>query len=335
MQSAIPHGRGVVSISTSGAIHIDPAAAGSAQQAGASRSPNTAAAVGSVINQITDAFQGLFSASTQPAAISQGPSMFSAAAPAPADTLAGLRSLLDSISQKLSALAGGQIPAAQTPAPAATPFAASTPAAPSAPKVNPDWPYPDLGPNPFMDNPTGSGPTGSFGFNSYYFPTEATAQTIANMLGGKVVQQNVMLTAPGSHFKQNQPNYMVELPNGNTINPGFIAQAISSKQARTTIDAVIYSEVNNCACSPADAPRFVPVNPPLTSSTPPSTPPQDWSSLDQMSSHASRSATPDADLSAVNQQMQSILKMLQLLSRLLAGQQSMQQNSQSRRQVSL
>lgn len=334
MQSVIPHGRGVVSISSSGAIQIDPSA-GSPQQAGASRDPRTAAAIGSVINQITDAFQGLFSASTQPAAISQGPSLFSASAPAPADTLAGLRSALDGISQKLAALTGGQIPTTQAqPAPAATP-AATQIAPPAAPKVNPDWPYPDLGPSPFMDKPTGSGPTGTFSFNPNYFPTEATAQSIANMLGGKVVKQDVMLTAPGSPFVQNQPNYMVELPNGNTINPGFIAQAISSKQARPMIDAMIYSEVNNRACPLGEAPPFVPVNPPITAATPPATPPQEWTSLDQLSSHASRSTTPDADLAAVNQQMQAILKMLQLLSRLIAGQQAMQQNTQSRRPVSL
>jgi hypothetical protein len=321
----------VVSISSSGAIHID---AGASSQAGSARGSQGPAVAGSLISQITDAFQGLFSASGQAAAISQGPSLFSAAAPAPADTLAGLRSALDGISQKLAALTGG--PIAPLPNP---PAAQSAPAAPAAAKVNPDWPYPDLGSSPFMDDPTGSGPTGTFSFNPAYFPTEATAQSIANMLGGKVVQQNVMLTAPGSHFRQNQPNYMVELPNGNTINPGFIAQVISSKQARTTIDAVIYSEVNNCACAPGDAPRFVPVNPPLTNSAPPvarsATPPQDWSSLDQMTSHASRSTAPDPDLAAVNQQMQSILKMLQLLSRLIAGQQSMQQNTASRRTVSL
>jgi hypothetical protein len=41
------------------------------------------------------------------------------------------------------------------------------------------------------------------------------------------------------------------------------------------------------------------------------------------------------DLAAVNQQMEAILKMLQLLSRLIAGQQSMQQNTQSRRPLTL
>ena len=33
-----------------------------------------------------------------------------------------------------------------------------------------DSPYPDLGPHPFMSNPTGTGPNGSFGFQSRVLP---------------------------------------------------------------------------------------------------------------------------------------------------------------------
>jgi hypothetical protein len=104
-----------------------------------------------------------------------------------------------------------------------------------------------------MSDPTGSGPTGSFGFNPQYFPTQETAETIASMLGGKVVPQNVMLTAPGSHFRQNQPNYMIEMPNGNVLNPGFIAQAISVHQPRAIIDAAAESAITACGMPPSNA----------------------------------------------------------------------------------
>ncbi len=78
--------------------------------------------------------------------------------------------------------------------------------------------------NPFQTNPTGTGPNGSYNFNQTYFPTEATAQTVAQMAGGTVVANpNGLLSAPGSPFTQNQTSYQVRLPNGTIINPGNIA----------------------------------------------------------------------------------------------------------------
>jgi hypothetical protein len=208
-----------------------------------------------------------------PAAIGPNRSLFSPTAPPTPESLNALQREVALLSQKLSQILDSPSYAADGPAASAPQLAhpASTaPAAqPSSAAATADSPYPDLGPHPFMDNPTGNGPTGSFGFNPEYFPTEETADKIAGMLGGKVVPQNAVLSSPGSPFKQNQVNYMVELPNGRTINPGFIAQSISSGQPRTTIDAIIYSEVTGNGVQPGQAPPFVPVNRPAQSTPAP------------------------------------------------------------------
>jgi hypothetical protein len=273
MQTGVADSRSLVSISPSGDISINPAAIGAKQDGSSGKS--SAVDIGEVLNEITQALEKLLKLSPQPGAISQRPSLFSAPAASSTANLDSIRPSLAGISQKL-----------------ANPN--STVSSYQAPDA--DWPYPDLGPSPFMSSPTGNGPTGSFGFNPTYFPTRETADTIAQMLGGKVVPQIAILSSPGSPFHQDQPNYMVELPNGNVINPGFIAQAIASKQPRTTIDALIYSEVNNTGIAAGQAPPFVPVNAPASkgASAPaatataqsvrivPSTP---WSSIDQLSTH--------------------------------------------------
>ena len=92
------------------------------------------------------------------------------------------------------------------------------------------------------------------------------------MLGGKVVPQMSILNGPGSPFRQNQANYMVELPNGRTINPGVIAQAITVGQPRTMIDAIIASMVTGNEVQPGQAPPFVPANRPPQSTAAPAAP---------------------------------------------------------------
>jgi hypothetical protein len=304
MQSAMPEGRSLVPASSSVAVDINPAAKAPGQ---AARAANTRAAVdiGKVLDEISESLQSLVGLSPQHTATSQGRSLFATQTSSPMDTLAPIRSTLDGISQKLSAaVTGSQAPADQ----------------PS--QVDQDWPYPDLGPNPFMSAPTGSGPGSSFAFNPTYFPTESTADTIAQMLGGKVVAQNAMLTAPGSPFAQNQPNYMIELPNGNVFNPGFIAQAIAAKQPRATIDAMIYSEVNNTPVAIGQAPPFVPVN--ATSSGDASaaagTSSSGWSSVDQLATHLyaapGSGAAADDSAGSVRDRIQSTVKMLQVLSQM-------------------
>jgi len=225
--------------------------------------------------------------------------------PADADIGAILNGIAASFQPSLSA------PVTRLPLPfsATAPVSPSPTPSPSAPKApNADWPYPDLGPHPFMSSPSGSGPNGRFGFNSTYFPTLATSKAIAQMLGGKVVPQNAILSAPGSHFTQNQPNYMIELPNGNIINPGPIAQAIHLRQSRTMIDAIIDSEVNNTLVDVGHAPVFVPVNSPPAASPSPSRP-----ASPALDGSAFGGTAADYAAGSLRLQMERILVMFQLL----------------------
>jgi hypothetical protein len=103
---------------------------------------------------------------------------------------------------------------------------------------------PLFGPNPWLTDPTGSGPNGTVtNYNPVYFATQQTAQTVAQMLGGEVVQSDQMVTASGSPFTQNQPNYMVQLPDGAQVNPGFIADIYSHGWNQSFIDQQVANEV--------------------------------------------------------------------------------------------
>jgi hypothetical protein len=74
-----------------------------------------------------------------------------------------------------------------------------------------------------LTDPIGTNPDGStFGYNPIYFATESTAQTLATMVGGKVFTENVF-SGTGGAFQQQQPNYMVQMPNGTVVNPGLVA----------------------------------------------------------------------------------------------------------------
>ncbi len=312
MQSVTNGGRAVVPVSSSDDISIS--FNGNAPAPGPTAKPRAGADVSTVVNGVAASFHP-----PQYAPANQAPLLFSASTPvSSAATLTALQPALAGISQKLSmALAGSVKPMGPSLATAAT-----APKAPSA-----DWPYPDLGPRPFMSSPSGSGPNGRFGFNPTYFPTLATSKAIAQMLGGKVVPQNAILSAPGSHFTQNQPNYMIELPNGNVINPGPIAQAIYLKQSRTMIDAIIDSEVNNTLVDVGHAPVFVPANlksASAASTSPPAASPAlsratapDWSAFDQLFNHmysAPGSTAADDAAGSLRLQMERILVMFQLLS---------------------
>ena len=102
-----------------------------------------------------------------------------------------------------------------------------------------------FGPNPWMSNPTGIGPNGvAFNYNQYYFATPQTAATVANMVGGKVVQTN-QFTPSGGAFLQQQPNYMVQLPDGRMINPGLVASFYTHGYPQSYIDMMVACEVKN------------------------------------------------------------------------------------------
>ena len=98
-----------------------------------------------------------------------------------------------------------------------------------------------FGPSPWLTTPTGHDVYGnSFNFNPIYFATEQTAQKVAQMMGGTVIQQNDILTS--GPIGQNQPNYMVKLPNGNVINPGLVANFYTHGYPQSYIDRMLAAE---------------------------------------------------------------------------------------------
>lgn len=100
-----------------------------------------------------------------------------------------------------------------------------------------------FGDNPWVTNPTGVGPAGTYSFNPMYFATPQTAQKVAQMLGGTVVESNQLVS--GGNFAQQQPNEMVELPNGHTVNAGLVAGFYTHGYPQSYIDQLIASTVSN------------------------------------------------------------------------------------------
>jgi hypothetical protein len=101
-----------------------------------------------------------------------------------------------------------------------------------------------FGPNPWATNPGGMAPNGvTYGYNPYYFATPATAQKVAQMVGGKVVETNAI--TPFGPFQQNQPNQMVQLPNGRVINAGLFASFYDHGYSQQFIDRLVSSEIND------------------------------------------------------------------------------------------
>jgi len=77
-----------------------------------------------------------------------------------------------------------------------------------------------------------------------YFATADTAAKVAQMVGGTVVQSN-QFTGNGGSFTQQQPNLMVQLPNGHLINPGLIASFYTHGYPQSYVDQMVASEVQN------------------------------------------------------------------------------------------
>lgn len=123
--------------------------------------------------------------------------------------------------------------------PVNAPTTTSTPATSSGPPT----PQSVFGANPWLTNPTGSGPTGTYTYNPYYFATPQTAATVASMVGGQVVTMNSL--SGGDRFVQNQPNQMVQLPNGALINPGLVASFYTHGYPQSMVSQMIANEVAN------------------------------------------------------------------------------------------
>jgi hypothetical protein len=125
-----------------------------------------------------------------------------------------------------------------SPMPAAAvitpPAVAPSPMAPTAQSL--------FGANPWSTDAGGAGPGGSYSYNQYYFATPATAAKVAQMLGGTVVAVDAI--TPYGPFKQNQPNQMVQMPDGKLINAGLVAGFYDHGYTQQTVDKMIAAEVS-------------------------------------------------------------------------------------------
>jgi hypothetical protein len=134
--------------------------------------------------------------------------------------------------------------------PAAAASATPTAAASATPADDPAGPL--FGADPWVADPTGSGPGPVTHYNPIYFATAQTAQTVAQMVGGTVTSTQVFTSAPGSPFQQNEPNLMVQLPNGGLINPGLVAdiythgwnQAFENQQVANEVAGAVPTSTN-------------------------------------------------------------------------------------------
>jgi hypothetical protein len=103
-----------------------------------------------------------------------------------------------------------------------------------------------FGPNPWMQNPGGIAPNGvTYGYNPYYFATAQTAAKVAQMVGGTVVQANAI--TPYGPFQQNQPNFLVQLPNGRQINAGLFASFYDHGYTQDFVNKLVAAEINDPA----------------------------------------------------------------------------------------
>ena len=99
-----------------------------------------------------------------------------------------------------------------------------------------------FGSQPWLQTPTGSYPDGSqFSYNPLYFATRQTADQIAAMVGGQVVEQNAL--APNGPIRQNTANEMIKLPNGTLVNAGLIAGFYDHGYSQSMVDHMIQDEI--------------------------------------------------------------------------------------------
>jgi hypothetical protein len=128
-------------------------------------------------------------------------------------------------------------PPAPAAAPAVAPVQTLQPAAAPTPEST-------FGASPWMANPVGKNPDGTlFGYNPWYFATPQAAAQVAQMLGGTVVASNEF-TAAGSPFVQQQPNLMVQMPDGRKINAGLVASFYAHGYPQSYINTLIAAQIN-------------------------------------------------------------------------------------------
>jgi hypothetical protein len=121
--------------------------------------------------------------------------------------------------------------------------AVATPAAAEPPKPALPTLQSVFGGNPYVSNPGGMAPNGvTYGYNPTYFATRATADKLAQMYGGTVVEMNAI--TPYGPFQQNQMNQMIRFPNGNVVNAGVLASYFDRGWTQDRIDGAIAGEIN-------------------------------------------------------------------------------------------
>ncbi len=125
-----------------------------------------------------------------------------------------------------------------------TPWPATAAVAPAAVSTCPLAPTAQslFGAHPWSTGAGGTGPAGNYAYNPYYFATPATAAKVAQMLGGKVVAMNDI--TPFGPFQQNQPNQMIQMPDGRLINAGLVAGFYDHGFTQQTVDKMIAAEVS-------------------------------------------------------------------------------------------
>lgn len=122
----------------------------------------------------------------------------------------------------------------QTQAPGTTPtYGNGQPGAPVSP----------YGANPFLPNPTVAQPNGTNqAQNPMWWASQSTADQVAKMLGGTVQATNPF----GGNFSANQPQYMIQLPDGRMVNPGSdVADLYNHGYSQNFIDEALTRLKNN------------------------------------------------------------------------------------------
>jgi hypothetical protein len=121
------------------------------------------------------------------------------------------------------------------PIPATTPDTTIVPTAQSV-----------FGDDVWMTDPIGLNPNGTtFEYNPFYFATPSTAQTVAQMVGGTVVVADQFCAPGAGAFPQQQPNYMVKMPDGALINPGLVASFYTFGFSQSQVSTMVAQEVAN------------------------------------------------------------------------------------------
>lgn len=98
----------------------------------------------------------------------------------------------------------------------------------------------------FLQNPGGHGPNGTqWGYNPAYFATRHTADIVAQMLGGTVVERNDICSSGAGSMVQDQPNELVQLSNGKLVNAGLVADIFNHDHCQVMINKMLQEAVEN------------------------------------------------------------------------------------------